>query len=213
MLSITQAEPPRTKAKLAKQKNPKAASSPAEPTAATIGHNSDQEKKDMLVSSFLRFKKEEGASYVKRCQIVVEAEDELPKDIFKAFCEEVGLPRNSSMFRKARTVAQAATRLLAIAERLPDSKSTIYELAKIDEPVFQELFESGKRITAAAVKAALPVERKQEPRQERFVVAVDATALSHGERLELIRVLDQAAKEAGAEIKLPKSLVEAEARA
>ena len=138
----------------------------------SIGHNSDREKKALLVSTYLSHRKEEGAHYVKRCQVLVDAEDELPSNVFKEFCMEVDLPRNSSMFRKARTIAQAAPRLLAVADRLPDAKNTLYELAKVDENVFQELIESNERITAARVKAAL-ANNPKKPEQCRF--SIDAT--------------------------------------
>jgi hypothetical protein len=177
---------------------------------AGAGHNSEdyQTKKNLLVTTYLRFRKEEGEHYVLRCQVVVEAEDDLPSDVFKEFCNDVDLPRNSCMFRKARTVANAANRLLAVASRLPDSKSTIYELAKVDEHVFQELFDSNERITAARVKAASPGTGKLE----RCVVSVDVTALAHGERLTLLRQVQEAADQHGAKIKVPKSLHAEEAR-
>ena len=167
-----------------------------------VGHNSDMTRKALLVSTHLSHRKEEGAHYVKRCQVVVEAEDELPSDIFKEFCKEVDLPRNSSMFRKARTIAKVATKLLAVADRLPDSRSAIYELAKVDPNVFHELVDSKERITAARVKAALPTAVKPE----RCVVSVDITGLRDGERAILLQAVKEAADQAGAKVKFSKSL-------
>ena len=175
---------------------------PKEPVPG-IGHNSDMTtKKALLVSTYLSHRKEEGAHYVKRCQVLVDAEDELPSDVFKEFCKEVDLPRNSSMFRKARTIAQAAGRLLAVADRLPDAKSTLYELAKVNEAVFTELVESSETITAARVKAALPNGPKAP---ERCLLYVDATPLRSGERLTLLQAVKEAADKVGANVKVPKS--------
>jgi|UPI0004854593 hypothetical protein len=175
-----------------------------------IGHNSDMTKKALLVSTYLSLRKEEGAHFVKRCQVIVNAEDELPSNVFKEFCKEVDLPRNSSMFRKARTIAQAAPRLLAVADRLPDARSTLYELAKVeDETVFTELIESSEPITAARVKAALPNGPKAT---ERCVVRVDATPLRNGERLTLLRAIKEAADMVGANVKVPKSFRTEEGR-
>lgn len=169
----------------------------------SIGHNSDMAKKALLVSTYLSHRKEEGAQYVARCQVLVDAEDELPSDVFKEFCKEVDLPRSSSMFRKARTIAQAAPRLLAVADRLPDAKSTLYELAKVDEIVFTEIMESSDPITAARVKAALPNGSKAA---ERCAVSIDATPLRSGERLTLLRAIKEAADTVGANVRVPKSL-------
>jgi hypothetical protein len=186
----------------------KAISSPQEP-APGVGHNSDMTKKALLVSTYLSHRKEEGAHHVKRCLVIVEAGAELSSDAFNAFCEEVHLPRNSSMFRKAKAVAQAAPRLLAVADRLPDAKSTLYALATVDENVFKGLFESSKRITAARVKAALP---KNSEKPEQCIVSVDATSLRNGERLILLQAVKEAADKVGANVKVPKSLQVEEAR-
>jgi hypothetical protein len=178
--------------------------------APGVGHNSEEyrTKKNLLVTTYLRFRKEEGEHFVRRCQVVVEAEDDLPSEIFKEFCEEVDLPRNSSMFRKARAIAKAADRLLAVSDRLPDSKSTIYELAKLEEGVFGGLVDELPRITAAEARGA----SSDSVKRERCVIPVDVTALGHGERLTLLQEVQEAADKAGAKIKVPKSLHAREAR-
>jgi hypothetical protein len=177
--------------------------------APGAGHNSEdcRAKKELLVTTYRRFRKEEGEHYVQRCRLVVEAKD-LPPDLYLEFCDDVDLPRDSSMFRKARTIAKAADRLLAVSNRLPDSKSTIYELAKLDESVFGELVDTDvltPRITAAQVKGTSP---EGTTKQERCVVPIDVTALGHGERLELLEEVQATAARYGATIKVPKSLLE-----
>ena len=118
-----------------------ASASQAGPPA--VGHNSDDRtNKNFYVNSYRQQHKEEGMHFVQKCKILVEAEDVLSSNIFKEFCSDVGLPRSSSMFRKARAVANASDRLLALGDRLPDLKSTIYELAAVNENVFKELVDS-----------------------------------------------------------------------
>lgn len=176
----------------------------------SLGHNSDDRtNKNLLVSTYLQHHKEEGAHFVQKCKIVVEAEDVLSSNMFKEFCSDVGLPRSSSMFRKARAVANAADRLLALGDRLPDAKSTIYELAAVEENVFKEVAESDERITAARVRAARP---SNPAKAEQCKFSVDATTLRHGERLTLLRVIKEEASKAGAKVTFPKSLQMEEVR-
>src|SRR2546430_10811084 len=120
-----------------------------------VGHNSkDQAQKEMFVSAYRRHHKEEGKHFVEKCKVVVEAQEVLPLTVFYEFCRDVNLPRSSSMFRKARAVAKAADRLLALGNRMPDAKDTLYHLAAADEHVFTEMANSNERITTERVKAA-----------------------------------------------------------
>jgi hypothetical protein len=171
------------------------------------GHNSDvyRTKKNLLVTTYRDWKRAGAVHYVEGCRVVVEAEDDLPSDLFKEFCEEVGLPRKSSMFRKARAVAKAADRLLAVSDRLPDSRSAITELAWLEPTAFAELVNNNEltpSITAAQVRGATTARE----RQERCLVSIDATELGHAEKLTLVNELREAANKYGAKLKVPKLL-------
>lgn len=175
-----------------------------------VGHNSkDQAQKDAYVSAYRQHHKEEGKHFVEKCKIVAEAEDVLPVTVFNEFCKEVDLPRSSSMFRKARAVAKAADRLLALGNRMPDAKSTLYELAAVNENVFNEIADSSERITAERVKAVRPKDPKK-PEQCKFFV--DATTLRHSERKELLRAIKDEAEKIGATVTVSKSFRDGEAR-
>jgi hypothetical protein len=175
-----------------------------------VGHNSkDQAQKDAYVSAYRKHHKEEGKHFVEKCKVVVEAQDVLPVTVFNEFCKEVDLPRNSSMFRKARIVAQAADRLLALGNRLPDAKDTLYHLAAADEHVFTEMANSNERITTERVKAARPKDPKKPEKCKFFV---DATTLRHGERLALLRAIKDEAEKIGATVTVSKSFRGGEAR-
>lgn len=175
-----------------------------------VGHNSkDQAQKEMFVSAYRKHHKEEGRHFVEKCKVVVEAQDVLPVAVFNEFCKDVDLPRSSSMFRKARAVAKASDRLLALGNRLPDAKSTLYELAAVNENVFKEIAESSERITADRVKAARPKD-PQKPEQCKFFV--DATTLRHGDRKALLQAIKDEAEKIGATVTVSKSFRVEEAR-
>ncbi|MCP1774730.1 hypothetical protein [Bradyrhizobium japonicum] len=176
---------------------------------AAIGHNSDDHTKmEMYVNSYRAHQKAEGVHFVEKCKVVEEARSELSDKMFEAFCEEVGLPRNSSMYRKAKIVADAADRLLTLGERLPEAKSTLYELAAVDESVFSEIAEGSGRITAEKVRAA----RTKSDQQEKCKFFIDATTLRHGERVALLHSIKEEAEKAGATITWSKSFQIEEAR-
>lgn len=182
--------------------------SAAEPESTTgLGHNSEAEAKHQYVTKFNKFRKDRGEAWVRQCVLVLEAENELTLPIYEEFLQEVGLPRRSSNFRKARTVAQAANRLLAISDRLPDSRSTIYELAILDEATFAALVEDGLTPSTTADQVRKRESKtRPEGNSERCVVPVDATPLSIGERVALIKALREVASRAGATVRVPKSI-------
>jgi hypothetical protein len=177
------------------------------------GHNSNEDleaRLELHVATHHGFKKQEGQYYVLGCKAVVEAEADLPEQFFDRYCERIHLPRNSSKFRKARTIGKAADQLLAVSDRLPDAKNTLYELAKVAnrEPrAFKELIENDvltPQITAAEIAGPGVAAVKED----KCVIPVDATALTRCERLELLQEVVAIANRWGATISIPKPLRE-----
>lgn len=198
-----------------KRSQPKSSTSATQSSVPGVGHNSDAVVKlQLYVSKYNGFRKEEGELYVQRCALVMEAEKELSPKLFEEFLAHVHLPRKSSNFRKARAVAKAATRLLGISDRLPDSKSTIYELAQLDETTFSSLVEDEvitPTVTAEHIRMKSVADG--EGKVEKCVAHIDATPLGHGERLVLMKELKRLASEMGATLRAPKFLEKREKRA
>jgi hypothetical protein len=169
------------------------------------GHNSDGEAKlQGFLESYQRYRKEEGESYVRRCKVVVEAETDLNREVFDEFLRQVNLPRKSSKFRKVRAIAKVADRLLAISDRLPDSKSTIYELSILDADRFSQLIEDD--VITPTVTAEQIRFKTREGKEVKCVVPIDATPLDHNKRLELLKDVCSLASRLGARVRVPKSL-------
>jgi len=161
------------------------------------------------------FRKQRGELFIQSCVVVIlEAESELPAKVYEEFLDEVGLPRKSSTYRKARAVANAASRLLAVSHLLPDSRSAIYELSILDEETFAALVQDGltSSITAEQIRKKASV-KDQKKASDKCVFSVDATPLSHEERLSLVKALREVASRASATVRVPKSIQGMEERA
>ena len=79
------------------------------------------------------------------CRAVYEAFKILNEAEFEAFCREIGHKDTSSTIRKFLAIGKVAPRLVAYADRLPASWTSIYMLTQIPASVFEKMVEN-KRI-------------------------------------------------------------------
>jgi hypothetical protein len=160
-----------------------------------------------FVSEYVRFTKLAAEQVVRKCKVLAEAEMTLPPNDFAKFCEKTNLKQKSSTFRKYRKIGQEADRLLAVADRLPADWTTLYLLARLDRPEFDELVTSDALhadITASELSRA----RSKDPATDKCIFRVDVTSLLDGERAELFREIKEAADRYGAVMSgLPDHLV------
>ena len=176
--------------------------------------NSDVEARlRFFVQGYHDFTKDAAATYVRKCQLVLEAEDELPPEAAQQFFDQIRLPRSSATYRKVRKIGEASDRLLKIADRLPDSWTTLYQLAKIEPHVFDELVQNDvihPGMTAADIQAAT----KKPTKKEKFIITIDASALGKGEQAQMYRKVKDVADQYGATVSpLPTDKVEHSKRA
>lgn len=82
------------------------------------------------------------------CRSVYEAFKILSEAEFEAFCKEIGYRDDSSTIRKFLAIGKVAPRLVAYADRLPASWTSIYMLTQIPASVFESMVEN-KRIFKA----------------------------------------------------------------
>jgi hypothetical protein len=79
------------------------------------------------------------------CRAAYEAFKILNEAEFEAFCKEIGYKDASSTIRKFLAIGKVAPRLVAYADRLPASWTSIYMLTQIPASVFERMVEN-KRI-------------------------------------------------------------------
>lgn len=165
--------------------------------------NSDTEARlHYFVQGYYEFTKDAADIYVRKCQLVLEAEKDLPAEAVQQFFDRIRLPRNSATYRKVRKIAEAGDRLLKVAERLPDSWTTLYELAKLQPHEFDELVQDDvlhPGMTAADLRAVT----KKSPEKEKFIITIEGATLSKGQQLQLYREVKEVADNYGATISAP----------
>ena len=152
-------------------------------------HNSDVEARlRFFVQGYYDFTKVAADTYVQKCQLVLEAEENLPPEGVHRFFDQIRLARNSATYRKVKKIAEAGDRLLKVAHRLPHSWTTLYQLAKLEPHVFEELVQAGvvhPGMPAADLRAATKKPTKNE--QKQFIITIDGSALSRGEQVQMYR--------------------------
>jgi hypothetical protein len=165
--------------------------------------NSDIEARlHYFVQGYYEFTKDAAHTYIRKCQLVLEAEGELPAEAIQQFFDRIRLPRNSATYRKVRKIAEAGDRLLRVADKLPDSWTTLYQLAMMKPHVFDELVQDDvlhPDITAADLLAAKE-KRSEKVAKEQFIVTIDGSELSRGEQIQMYREVKEAVDGYGATI-------------
>jgi hypothetical protein len=78
-------------------------------------------------------------SIIGLAKTLVEAEKELNTDDFDIFCDQVGIKGKKATYTKLRTIGMSVSRFDPYLERLPNTWTTLYELAKIAPDQFARI--------------------------------------------------------------------------
>ena len=119
-----------------------------------------------LVQRYRHFAKESAANIVKLAETLVIAEQNLAPVHFDKFCDEVGLHKDGSTYRKLMIIGGNASRFEPFYDRLPNAWTTVYKLASIKQNEFDRVTKSEQFspfMTAKAVAEVLgktPVSKK-----------------------------------------------------
>ena len=81
---------------------------------------------------------------LKMCRLVYEANKSLNSAEFSAFCEAIGYKDYSSVIRKFIIIGKIQPRLIAYADRLPTSWSSIYLITQIPAQSFENMIEMNR---------------------------------------------------------------------
>ena len=89
---------------------------------------------------------------------VFDADRSLSQNDFKTFCNEVNLIPNGPTYRKLRIIGKMSERFANHVDMMPNSWTTVYELAKIKDNEFAKLIDGkilNKEVTSKEIKQAL----------------------------------------------------------
>jgi hypothetical protein len=135
-------------------------------TTTTIGNerpdatNQDTRTRAELVLQYKEFARKSAECVLKLAGIVAKA-SELPEQELRAFCDEVGLEREGSTYRKLRAIGERIDRFEPHAERVPYAWTTLYELAKLSDEEFERVLRSNRLSRTMTAKDLASIVPKQ----------------------------------------------------
>lgn len=109
-------------------------------------------------------------------QTVLEASNSLVGSEILDFCAQVGIKHGSSTFRKMLLIGQKADQLQLVADRLPSSWTTVYEIAKLEEDKFAALKDSNVLSATATMKEINDVVGEDKKDREAVTFSLKLTA-------------------------------------
>jgi hypothetical protein len=128
-----------------------------------------------LAEQYRKFAKASGENILGLAETVYLANRELNMRYLEEFYHEVGLDPKSGTARKLREIGEKLTRFQPYLERLPNTWTTIYVLAKMEDHEFQRVVDSGVLHPFATLKAIEDVVRVRKAGDEEhtFNVFID----------------------------------------
>ena len=148
-----------------------------------------------LAEQYRNFAKASSENILGLAETVYVANQELNMRYLEEFYREVGLDPKSGTARKLKEIGEKLTRFQPYLEKLPNTWTTIYVLAKMQDHEFQRVAESGVLHPFATLKAIEDVVRVRKAGDEEhtFNVFIDlnkvGTALKQKEFARKLRSL------------------------
>lgn len=176
---------------------------PSVPNGTVFGVN---EPLAPLIEQYRQFAKAGAVGIIDQCRTLVYAKNELSPNNFKRFCEAIKVIEKSSTFKKLCAIGEAADRFHAVIDRVPNTWTTLYQLATLAVEEFDRLVTSRvlhASMTADELNAAV---KKDKEHQLKYMLVVDLTSLKDGERLEAFNKMNETALMFGAVVKPNKTL-------
>jgi hypothetical protein len=164
-----------------------------------------------FIEQYKRFAKAGSEGIIDQCSTLVVAEYDLSPRNFDGFCAELKLQKDSSTFRKLKKIGQEATRLKSVADRIPNSWTTLYQLAKLEAAEFDRLLVSDHLHPAMTVQELTAAISSEPKTVAHYLVRVDLDGLSDAVRVEALNKIKELAANYGAKVKSSdplKSLLE-----
>jgi hypothetical protein len=158
------------------------------------------------IEQYKQFAKAGANGIIDQCYTLVKAEDDLSKKNFKRFCEELKLSPESSTYRKLKKIGEEADRLKSAGDQVPNSWTTLYQLAKIEREVFDRVLTSGHLYPAMTAQELTVAISGQKEASVHYIVRVDLDKVTDGIRVEALTKMKELAASYGVKIDASKPL-------
>lgn len=116
--------------------------------------------KFFYVSAYSLFAVKTAQATVEMCRVVFEAKEELSKEEFSEFCNDIGHKGEDSTIRKYLAIGAAYERLIQYADKLPNSWTSIYTITQIPSETFNAIAQVGEsfaKLSGNQIKALVEI--------------------------------------------------------
>jgi hypothetical protein len=134
-----------------------------------------------LADQYKKFAKASGEDILGLAEIVFIANRELNLRFLEEFYHEVGLDPKGTTARKLKEIGEKLTRFQPYLEKLPNTWTTIYVLAKMEDHDFQRVVDSGVMhpfVTLKAIEDVVHV-KKAGSEEHTFNVFIDLSKVGN----------------------------------
>lgn len=162
---------------------------------------------DMYVTRYKTFARKTAESIIGLATTLIEAEEELHKEDFIVFCDEVGIKMGDSTYSKLRKIGASASRFKPYIESLPNTWTTLYALAKLDPSAFQQIAaDLNPFMTAKDVQQALGASKQSTSVRDTVDLTISFGAIDVAKKREVYRFIVELEREFNFSVKVNPSL-------
>ena len=160
-----------------------------------------------LVTQYRHYARKTVENIILLGKTVYEADKFLSQNDFKAFCNEVNLDSEGPTYRKLRIIGKMSERFNDHIDMMPNSWTTVYELAKINDDAFAKLIDGNvlnKDITSKEIKQALDANESGKIVENIVNLTLKLEAKNPEMMFQMERDLKKIAQIYGARVKIDK---------
>jgi len=154
---------------------------------------------DKYVQEYRGFARQTAIAIIGLANTLLEAESNLDRDEFKVFCNEVGLELGGAVYKKMKVIGNQSARFASIMDRLPNTWTTIYQLAKLESHDFVTLtrsnilnpFMTAKEMSAVLGKGNKTLVKQEVEGKEEPDFSIFAANLNSDQKQELYKKISE----------------------
>jgi hypothetical protein len=118
------------------------------------------------VNEYRNFARKTAESIIGLATTLVDAEQNLNGVDFSIFCDEVGIKKGDATYSKLRKIGMNASRFQPHLDNLPNSWTTLYELAKLETSKFDSIASDLNPFTTAKDVSEAAGSKKQQGKKD-----------------------------------------------
>ena len=146
---------------------------------------------EKYVNRYNSFLKKTAEAVLGLAQTLAEAKKNLNGVDFNIFCDEVGTPEEGSTYKKLLKIAENATRFQPFVERLPNTWTTIYKLAKLPPEKFERVSADLTPFITAREINEIVGDEKEARKTERYDIKLSFEDMLPEQKQKIYEELDR----------------------